>query len=100
MSESSPEYEVIKNESAQRFELHVDDHMARVNYVMLGPTQIIFTHTVVPFTMKGHGIASYLARYVLDYARDNDLKVIPRCPFIRAYIERHPQYEDLVPKSG
>lgn len=99
MSESSPEYEVVLDESKKRFELVEEGHTARVNYVMLSPTSIIFTHTVVPFALKGRGIASYLARYVLDYARENNLNVIPQCPFIRSYIERHPEYDDLVQKS-
>lgn len=99
MSESSPEYEVVLDESKKRFELVEEGHTARVNYVMLSPTSIIFTHTVVPFALKGRGIGSYLARYVLDYARENNLNVIPQCPFIRSYIERHPEYDDLVQKS-
>ena len=72
---------------------------AKVTYVMLSPTSIIFTHTLVPVSLKGQGIASYLAKYVLDYARENNLNVIPQCPFIRSYIERHPEYDDLVMKS-
>jgi predicted GNAT family acetyltransferase len=99
MSESSPEYEVVLDESKKRFELVEEGHTARVNYVMLSPTSIIFTHTVVPFALKGRGIGSYLARHVLDYARENNLNVIPQCPFIRSYIERHPEYDDLVQKS-
>ena len=99
MSESTPEYEVVLNEDARQFELVVDKHKAKVTYVMLSPTSIIFTHTMVPISLKGQGIASYLAKYVLDYARENNLSVIPQCPFIRSYIERHPEYDDLVMKS-
>jgi predicted GNAT family acetyltransferase len=99
MSESSPDYDVVLNEEKKRFELVEEGHMARVNYIMLSPTSIIFTHTVVPFALKGQGIGSFLARHVLDYARDNSLYVIPQCPFIRAYIDRHPEYDDLVQKS-
>lgn len=99
MSESTPDFEVVLNEEARQFELVVDKHKAKVTYVMLSPTSIIFTHTMVPFSLKGQGIASYLAKYVLDYARENNLNVIPQCPFIRSYIERHPEYDDLVMKS-
>ena len=99
MSESTPDYDVVLNEEARQFELVVDKHKAKVTYVMLNPTSIIFTHTMVPFSLKGRGIASYLAKYVLDYARENNLNVIPQCPFIRSYIERHPEYDDLVMKS-
>jgi hypothetical protein len=99
MSESTPDFEVVFNEEARQFELVVDKHKAKVTYVMLSPTSIIFTHTMVPISLKGQGIASYLAKYVLDYARENNLSVIPQCPFIRSYIERHPEYDDLVMKS-
>jgi predicted GNAT family acetyltransferase len=99
MSELTPDYDVVLNEDARQFELVVDNHKAKVTYVMLSPTSIIFTHTMVPFSLKGQGIASYLAKHVLDYARDNNLNVIPQCPFIRSYIERHPEYDDLVMKS-
>jgi predicted GNAT family acetyltransferase len=99
MSESTPEFDVVLNEDARQFELVVDKHKAKVTYVMLSPTSIIFTHTLVPVSLKGQGIASYLAKYVLDYARENNLNVIPQCPFIRSYIERHPEYDDLVMKS-
>lgn len=99
MSDETPNYEVVNNEEARQFELVVDKHKAKVTYVMLSPTTIIFTHTMVPFSLKGQGIASYLAKYVLDYARENNLNVIPQCPFIRSYIERHPEYDDLVMKS-
>lgn len=99
MSETTPDYEVVLNETAQRFEVVIDKHLARINYVMSGPSQITFTHTVVPFTLKGRGIASNMARYVLDYAREHDLTVVPQCPFVRAYIERHPEYQDLVAKN-
>jgi predicted GNAT family acetyltransferase len=99
MSESNPEFDIIQNEEASQFELTLDKRTAKVTYVMLGPTTIIFTHTMVPFSLKGQGVASAMARHVLDFARENNLNVIPQCPFIRSYIERHPEYDGLVMKS-
>ncbi len=96
MSDASFEYEVVNNESKRRFETVVNKHLARIDYVMRGDDQIVFTHTIVPFSLKGQGIASHMARNVLDYAREHDLRVVPQCPFVRAYIERHPEYQDLV----
>jgi predicted GNAT family acetyltransferase len=98
-SETTPQFEIVHNEEARQFEVTIDKRTAKVTYVMLSPTSIIYTHTVVPFSLKGQGIASTLARYVLDYARENNLNVIPQCPFIRSYIDSHPEYEDLVMKS-
>ncbi|MCY1382812.1 GCN5-related N-acetyl-transferase [compost metagenome] len=51
-------------------------------------------HTIVPPELEGKGIASTLAKYVLEYAKDNTLKVKPYCPFINAYIDRHPEYQE------
>ena len=52
-------------------------------------------HTEVDEQFAGRGYASALARTALDYARANNLKVIPTCPFVRKYLERHPEYDDL-----
>ena len=57
---------------------------------------IIYTHTEVPAELEGHGIAGRLAKHALDYARANGLRVVPQCPYVAAYIERHPEYRDLV----
>jgi uncharacterized protein len=57
---------------------------------------LVFTHTEVDDAFEGQGIGSSLARGALDDARDSGLPVRPLCPFIKEYIERHPEYEDLV----
>jgi uncharacterized protein len=61
--------------------------------------EIVFTHTEVPAALEGHGVGSRLARAALDDARRRGLAVVPRCPFIAAYIRRHPEYRDLVPEA-
>jgi predicted GNAT family acetyltransferase len=52
-------------------------------------------HTYVPPAGRGRGIASQLAAHALRYARDSGYKVLPSCPFIAAYIERHAEFHDL-----
>jgi predicted GNAT family acetyltransferase len=61
---------------------------------------IVFTHTGVPTVLEGRGIGSALARAGLEYARANNLEVVPLCSFVRSYIERKPEYQDLVRKSA
>ena len=61
---------------------------------------IMFTHTGVPSEFEGRGIASQLARYVLDDARRRGLEVLPRCPYISGWIARHLDYLDLVPAAS
>lgn len=55
----------------------------------------VFTHTEVDDAFEGQGVGSSLARGALDDARGRDLKVRPECPFIRGWIEKHPEYDDL-----
>jgi hypothetical protein len=56
---------------------------------------ISFIHTEVPKALAGKGIGSRLARHVLEAARAEGLKVVPVCPFIAAWMKRHPEYDDL-----
>ena len=58
--------------------------------------RITFTHTEVLPAFEGKGIGSTLARAVLDQARADGLSVVPQCPFIKTWIDRHPDYQDLV----
>ena len=57
---------------------------------------ITFLHTLVADELEGQGVGSSLARAGLDYARREGLRVVPMCPFVRSYIERHREYADLV----
>ena len=86
---------IINNEEKNRFEAHVDQHLAELTYYY-SRDSIVFTHTGVPDPISGRGVASRLAQTALDYAREQDLKVVPLCPFVASYITRHPEYQDLV----
>lgn len=66
-----------------------------LTYKVDGET-ITFIHTEVPATMEGQGIGGKLAKAGLEYARENGLKVVARCPFVASYLQRHPEYLDLV----
>ncbi len=89
------EQSVRNNEGENRFEIEVEGERAVAQYDRRGST-IFFTHTEVPPSMEGQGIGNLLARTALDYARKEKLRVVPRCKFIAAFIERHPEYADLV----
>jgi len=86
---------VRDNKAEHEFELVVDGHRAVAAYQMEGDT-IVFTHTIVPRAIEGRGVASKLIRAALDSARDRGLKVVPQCPFVAAYIKRHPDTQDLL----
>lgn len=72
-----------------------DQLLGFVDYRLADDT-ITFTHTEVLPAAEGHGIGSTLARAVLDRARADGLVVVPQCPFIKGWIDRHPDYADLV----
>mgnify|MGYP001246046647 FL=1 len=92
--------EVADNVAAARFEVRLDGTVVGfADYVLKGGT-IILSHTEVQPEFEGRGLGSRLARAALDAARDAGLKVIPRCPFIARYIDRHPEYADLVTRSS
>lgn len=88
------DYEIIHNESKSRFELSVEGHLAHLDYLR-GDGFLDMNHTLVPKELEGRGIGAQLARFALDYAATNELKVIPTCPFVKVYIDRHPAYQPL-----
>jgi predicted GNAT family acetyltransferase len=87
--------EVSQNEAEHRYEMEVEGQTAFAQYNLNGSI-ITFTHTIVPEELEGQGIGSRLVSFALDDARQRDLKVVPMCSFVRGYIERHPEYQDLL----
>ena len=95
--------EVVDVPEEHRFEARVDGELAGfAAYVLQGSGRIIFTHTEVDDAYAGQGVGSALARSALDEVRARgERQVVPRCPFIREWIEKHPDYADLVaPDAG
>ncbi|HEX9164023.1 MAG TPA: GNAT family N-acetyltransferase [Thermoanaerobaculia bacterium] len=87
--------QVSNNEAESRFECDVDGKVGVVEYTTR-PGAIVFTHTEVPRELAGRGIAQQLVAAALDHARENKLHVVPLCTYVAAYIEKHPEYKDLV----
>ena len=85
---------VRDNTERHRFELDADGHVAFSNYKRADGVLTIL-HTEVPKVLEGRGSGSALARGVLDTARALGLKVVPICPFVKAFMDRHPEYDDL-----
>ncbi|MBE3068273.1 MAG: N-acetyltransferase [Chloroflexi bacterium] len=90
-----PEITVEHNPQAGRFVIKKDGYLAVLEY-QLAEGKIIFTHTGVPEALGRQGLGSLLARAGLDYARAQSLTVVPLCSFIAGYIQKHPEYQDLV----
>jgi hypothetical protein len=87
--------EVRDNTVSHRFELEIDDQVAKAWYRQQGEI-ITFTHTDVPESLSGQGVGSRLAQGALDAVRAAGQRVIALCPFIAGYIRRHGEYQDLL----
>ena len=87
--------EVKDNPSRSRFELEAKGETAFVTY-RPAKSGLVLVHTEVPKALEGHGIGSALARGVLELLRSRGQKAMVGCPFIAAYIRKHPEYEDLL----
>ena len=88
---------VIRHEpAARRFAADVGAEPAYLTYREIDGRTLDFDHTFVPRPLRGRGIASQLTARALEYARDGGYRVVPSCPFVSAYIARHPEYQGLV----
>ncbi len=82
-----------------RFEITVDGELAGfASYHSVG-SNLDFTHTEIDDSFEGQGLGSTLIRAGLDTARERGMGVLPHCPFVRSFIQRHADYLDLVPAS-
>lgn len=88
--------EIKDLEEARRYELTVDGHTAYVEYNNVAGGRLV-SKTLVPQELEGRGIASRLAKHVLQDIRDKGLKILPTCTYFAAYIQKRPdEYGDLV----
>ena len=87
---------VRDNPGLSRFEAYVDGRLAGFSAYELTDGVITFTHTEVDDAFEGQGVGSALVRWELDFVRaEGGRRVRPLCPFVRAWIDKHPDYADL-----
>ena len=90
------EAEVVDVPDANRYELRLDERVIGLAAYRRRDGRIAFTHTEVHESLEGRGFGSRLAAAALDDAGRQGLDVVPHCPFIARYIERHPEYAGLL----
>jgi predicted GNAT family acetyltransferase len=91
-------YQLIENEAAKQYEFHIDGFIPKIEYIKAAGN-IFLTHTEVPVELEGKGIGSALIKQVLEEIDKHKLVLIPTCPFVAAYIKRHPEWKRLVKKG-
>jgi len=94
-SGAGPTPDVVNNTAESRFELTVDGYTGVLEYVLAGD-RLRLMHTEVPPELRGRRLAEVLARAGLEHARSHNLRVVPFCPFVRAFLQRHPGYESVL----
>jgi uncharacterized protein len=87
---------IVDAEPAQRYEARVDGELAGFLDYTIKRGRIALVHTEVLPAYAGRGIASDIVRFALDDARGRGLRVIAICPYVRAFLERHPEMRDIV----
>ena len=97
MSDVSEQVVVTRNEDEHRWEARIGGELAGFAAYQLTDELVVFTHTEVDPAFEGKGVGGALARAALDeVAEEGTHKVMPLCPFIKAWIQRHPAYVPLV----
>jgi predicted GNAT family acetyltransferase len=96
---SSAQITVVDNADGERYEIQSDGELAGFLQYRLKPGLIELVHTEIDEEFEGRGLGSHLISFALDDARERRLAVLPFCPFVNDYIQRHRQYVDLVPEG-
>ena len=89
------DYHLIDNKINNQYEFHVGEFIPKIEYRKTGG-KIFLTHTGVPSELQGKGIGNVLVSKVLEEIKQSGLRIVPVCPFIAAYIKRHPEWNFLV----
>ena len=90
---------VRDNRAESRYELLVDGVVRGTLHYRAGPESITLVHTEVDPELEGRGLGSRLVHDVLEDIRARELRLVPVCPFVRSYLERHPEFADLVARA-
>jgi predicted GNAT family acetyltransferase len=95
-SDSGTDERIERDAASHRFTLSSGAAAAVLDYREHDSRTLEYYHTFVPPAMRGRGVASRLVAHALRYALEQRLAVIPTCPFVAAFIRRHPEYAAVV----
>ncbi len=90
------ELDIIHDEDDLRFYAILEGDEAEITYTITNEEAMDLDYTYVPETYRNKGLADQLVKAALEYARSQNIKVVPSCPVVEAYVKRHPDYDDIV----
>ena len=96
MSSTDSQVTIRDDPGENAYVIEVDGERAGKAEYRIHEGRAVFTHTEVDDAFSGRGLGSRLARFALDDTRRKGMKIVPRCPFIAAYVKRHEEYHDMV----
>lgn len=89
--------DIHHNKTAQQFFSIIDGRMATLDYKFAKDKKTLdYYSTFVPEELRGKKIGEEIVKFAMDYAKNNHYKIMPSCPFVKRFIERHPDYQSLI----
>jgi hypothetical protein len=89
------EKQIIHDEESREFYYQLDGERALLSYRPVDEKTVNFAHTYVPPSQRGGGLAGRITRHALEHARSQGWKVVPGCPYVARFVEKHPEYRDV-----
>lgn len=98
MPDEETEFEIFRkeDEAKGRYFTNVDGHQAEMTYSKAGTAMIIIDYTSVPDALRGRHVGEALVRRAVEDARSGNYKIVPLCPFAKAQIARHTEWQDIL----
>ena len=91
--------EIEHDKEKRIFFAEVENKKALLEYNKVDKKTLDYYHTFVPEELRGRGIASRVVEEGMQYAEEKGYKVIPTCPFVKAFVKRNPQFENIIKRS-
>ena len=89
-------YKLIDNVALHQYEFRIGDLIPRIDFIKTKNGEIYLTHTEVPSALEGKGVGSSLVRLALEDIERQQLRLVPLCPFVAGYVQKHPEWKRLV----
>jgi len=88
--------EVQHDTEEHKFYIEVKGSEAHMSYYYKDPSRVVYSHTYVPPELRGGGLAGKVVRTALEWARTQNLEVLPTCSYVVKFVQKHPEFQDIV----